>query len=78
MIKPDIMWITARQALVFHRGRVWSMSHEAESEAWLVHISAGVLGDRICSFGKLLGRFPGGYHAALEWIRKWTPDAKAA
>lgn len=60
MIKPDVMWITARQALVFHRGRIWSMCQEADSAAWLVHTNGTVRGDSVSHFGKLVGRFPGG------------------
>lgn len=78
MSKPDIMWMTARQALVFHRGRIWSMSQEADTPIWLVHKSAALRGECLTHFGELMGRFPGGYHAALDWIQKWLPEAKAA
>ena len=78
MTKPDIMWMTARHAVVFHRGRIWSMSQDAENRNWLVHISTGLRGDVITHLGDLMGTFPGGYHAAVDWIAKWMPAAKAA
>ena len=78
MVKPDVMWITARQALVFHQGRIWSMSQDNDDPAWLVHVGAGLRGDTVTHFGKLVARFPGGYHAAVDWLQKWTPDMKAA
>lgn len=78
MTKPDIMWLTARQALVFHRGRIWAMSQEDESQAWFVYIGARVRGESVTHFGQRIGSFPGGYHAALECIQKWLPATKAA
>lgn len=81
MSKPDVMWLSARIALVFHRGRIWSMSQEDESTAWVVHVGAGFRGDVVSHFGKLVARFPGGYHAALDWLQKGDfgmPDATPA
>lgn len=78
MTKPDIMWVTARQALVFHRGRIWFMSQDDGQPTWSVHISAMLRGECVTHPGKPVGSFPGGYHSALEWIQKWLPAAKAA
>src|SRR5262245_48290271 len=78
MTKPDVMWITNFQAVVFHKGRIWSLLKETDSEAWLIYTAGGiqngvtVLGDPLIRFAM------GGYHAALIWIQNWRPQAKAA
>ncbi|MBM4071200.1 MAG: hypothetical protein FJ271_20030 [Planctomycetes bacterium] len=78
MTKPDVMWLTARQALVFHRGRIWSLFQEGETAAWVVQVGAGLRGDSLTDLGKFVARFPGGYHAALDWLHKGDLESPTA